>query len=104
MSAFSYSPATLFPPEGMYVCTITEWDNGKQTVIGGASGATEDLANYRAGVIVASLNSAFATPDGAADQRAHDEWADGEGAQCLTTTGFWHAALAWERSRKTLQQ
>lgn len=38
-------------------------------------------------------------PQGAADQRAHDEWMDGEGADCATTTGFWHAALAWERKR-----
>jgi hypothetical protein len=36
---------------------------------------------------------------GAADQRAHAEWEDGEGAQVLTSTGIWHAAIAYERKR-----
>lgn len=43
-------------------------------------------------------------PQGAADQRAHDEWMDGEGADCVTTTGIWHAAIAWERRRVTVLQ
>ena len=44
-------------------------------------------------------------PDlGAADQQAHDEWLDGEGAQCVTSTGIWHAALAYERTRVARKQ
>ena len=34
-----------------------------------------------------------------ADQRAHDEWIDGPGEDCATTTGIWHAAIAYERQR-----
>lgn len=32
---------------------------------------------------------------GALDQRAHDAWIDGEGEECQTTTGIWHAAIAY---------
>lgn len=39
---------------------------------------------------------------GAEDQRACEEWEDGEGMQCATITGVWHAALAWERKRKRM--
>lgn len=33
----------------------------------------------------------------AADQRAHDDWIDGEGAEVVTSTGIWHAAILHER-------
>jgi hypothetical protein len=36
---------------------------------------------------------------GAQDQRALDEWLDGEGETVATTAGVWHAALAYERQR-----
>ncbi len=36
---------------------------------------------------------------GAADENARAEWEDGEGAECETTSGIWHAALEYERKR-----
>jgi len=35
----------------------------------------------------------------AQDLAAHNEWLDGEGEQCATTTGIWFAALQYERAR-----
>lgn len=41
------------------------------------------------------------TPDqqGADDLNAFNDWEDGEGAECATTSGVWFAALAYERAR-----
>ena len=36
---------------------------------------------------------------GAADEQARADWEDGEGAECATASGIWHAALAYERAR-----
>jgi hypothetical protein len=36
---------------------------------------------------------------GAADEQARAEWEDGEGAECVTAAGVWHAAIAYERRR-----
>lgn len=48
--------------------------------------------------IVEAIN-AHQVASTATDQQAQDEWADGEGKDCVTTTGIWHAALQWERRR-----
>ena len=47
--------------------------------------------------LVAALN--VDTKIEAADEQARGEWEDGEGAECVTTSGIWHAAIAYERKR-----
>lgn len=33
------------------------------------------------------------------DEQARADWEDGEGAECVTASGIWHAAIAYERAR-----
>lgn len=91
--------SVILTKDGGLTLAVSIQRAGAWTTCAGLDLDAKGLAVLRAALAQPASAAPAPYDQGVMDQCAHEAWEDGLGATCATTSGVWHAALAWERAR-----